>query len=155
MSDDLLEKHEPVVVEMAKAYLDTMESELGKKYKNNNYEINAGLTDEQYLALKKKHDIPSGEFADLYVEFQRMKPTEHLRRVMGAFTASGGSVDVEPVYDEETQRMKVSVNFVIDDKVLDKIEGLSPIEDLLLRMDAMLQVDTVLSGADSTVAPTF
>ncbi len=155
MSDDLLEKHEPVVVEMAKAYLDTMESELGKKYKNNNYEINAGLTDEQYLALKNKHDIPSGEFADIYVEFQRMKPTEHLRRVMGAFTASGGSVDVEPVYDEETQRMKVSVNFVIDDKVLDKIEGLSPIEDLLLRMDAMLQVDTVLSGADSTVAPTF
>ena len=26
MSDDLLEKHEPVVVEMAKAYLDTKDS---------------------------------------------------------------------------------------------------------------------------------
>jgi hypothetical protein len=49
----------------------------------------------------------------------------------------------------------VSANFVIDDKALDKIEGLSPIEDLLLKMDAMLQIDTVLSGSDSTVSPSF
>ncbi len=155
MSETLLGKNETIVVEMAKAYLDNMELELGKKYKNTAYEINAGLTDAQYSELKIKHDIPNGEFADLYVEFQKMKPTEHLRRVMGAFTASGGSVDVEPIYDEDNKRLKVTVNFVIDDKVLDKIEGLSPIEDMLLKMDAMLQIDTVLSGTDPTVSPSF
>lgn len=140
---------------MANTYLDNMEVELGKKYKKNNYQISAGLSDAQYAELKTRHDIPSGEFADLYIEFQKMKPTEHLRRVMSAFTASGGGVDVEPVYDEDSRRLKVSVNFVIDDKTLDKIEGLSPIEDLLLKMDAMIQIDTVLSGSDSTVSPSF
>jgi hypothetical protein len=155
MSQTLLEKYESVAVEMANTYLDNMEVELGKKYKKNSYQISAGLSDAQYSELKTKHNIPSGEFADLYIEFQKMKPTEHLRRVMSAFTASGGSVDVEPVYDEDSRRLKVSVNFVIDDKALDKIEGLSPIEDLLLKMDAMLQIDTVLSGSDSTVSPSF
>ena len=155
MSQTLLEKHEPVVVEMAKAYLDNMAVELGKKYKNNDYQINVDLTDDQYFGVRAKHDLSNNEFADLYAEFQKMKPTEHLRRVMGAFTASGGNVDVEPAYDEETQRLNVSLSFVIDDKTLDKIEGLSTIEDLLLRMDAMRQIDTVLSGADPTVAPSF
>lgn len=155
MSQTLLEKHEAIAVEMAQAYLDNMELELAKKYQNNAYELHAGITDADYDLLMKKHNIPSQEFADLYQEFQKMKPTTHLMRLMSAFTASGGSVDVEPVYDEDSQRLKVSVNFVIADKTLDTIEGLSPIEALLLRMDAMLQIDTVLSGADPTVSPAF
>lgn len=155
MSESLLTKYEPVVIEMAEAYLDTMELELGKKYKNNAYEINSGLTDEQYLALKEKHGIPDIEFGELYIEFQRMKPSEHLRKLMGAFTASKGSVDVEPAYDEESQRLKVALSFVIDDKVLDKIEGLSTLEDLQLRMDAMIQIDHVLSGPEQAEAPAF
>lgn len=152
MSENLLEKHEPVVIEMARAYLESMESELGKKYKNPDYRVNVDLTDEQYFELRSKHDIPVSEFADLYTDFQKMKPSEHLRRVMGAFTASGGSVDVEPVFEDEGPRLKVAVHFVIDDKSLDKIEGLSELEDLLLRMDAMRQIDNVLSGADPTVS---
>lgn len=155
MSQSLLEKYESVVVEMAKAYLDNMEVELARKYKNKDYEVNADLTDEQYFGLRKEHEIPTGEFADLYADFQKMQPTTHLRKVMSAFTASGGGVDVEPAYDEDAQRLRVSVNFVIQDKTLDKIEGLSPIEDLLLKMDAMRQVDTVLSGSDPDMAPTF
>jgi hypothetical protein len=155
MSETLLEKHESVVVDMANAYLDNLEVELGKKYKNSGYEIVTGLTDEQYTEIRTKHNIPSGEFSELYTEFQRMKPTDHLRRVMSAFTASGGSVDVEPAYDEDTQRLKLSVNFIIDDKTLDNIEGLSPIEDLLLKRDAMFQIDTVLSGSDPDVSPSF
>lgn len=155
MSENLLEKYEPVVVEMANMYLENMELELGKKYKSNDYEIHVDLTDDQYVGLMKKNDIPTAEFAELYTAFQKMKPAEHLRRVMSAFTASGGSVDVEPVYDENTQRLKVAVNFVIDDKTLDKIEGLSEIEGLLLKMDAMRQINTVLSGSDPNVAPSF
>jgi hypothetical protein len=132
-----------------------MELELAKKYKNNSYELHAGISDANYDMLMKKHNIPSQEFADLYQEFQKMKPTTHLRRVMSAFTASGGSVDVEPILDEETQRLKVAVNFVIADKTLDKIEGLSTIEGLLLKMDAMLQIDTVLSGSDPSISRSF
>ena len=93
MSQSLIEKHEPVVVEMAQTYLDNMAVELGKKYKNNDYQINVDLTDEQFFAIRTKHDIPTNEYAELYAEFQKMKPAEHLRRVMGAFTASGGNVD--------------------------------------------------------------
>lgn len=155
MSQTLLEKHESVVVEMAKMFLDNMEVELGRKYKDNGYEIVAGLSDEQHTEIKTKYNIPSAEFAELYNDFQAMKPTEHLIKVMSAFTASGGSVDVEPFYDEESQRLKLSVSFAIDDRTLDRIEGLSPIEDLLLRRDAMFQIDTVLSGSDPTVAPEF
>jgi len=155
MSQSLIEKHEPVIIEMANFYLDNMELALARKYKDNDYQVNAGITNEQYDALKTKHNIPNREFADLYQEFQKMKPTTHLRRVMSAFTASGGSVEVEPYYDEANERLKVDVNFLIDDKTLDKIEGLSPIEDLLLRMDAMLQIDTVLSGADPDVSLAF
>lgn len=155
MSQELLEKHEPLIVEMANVYLDNMEVELAKKYKKNDHQVNAGISDAKYDELKAKYNIPNQEFADIYQAFQKMKPTTHLRRVMSAFTASGGSVDVEPTYDEDAQRLKVSVNFVIDDKALDKIEGLSPIEDLLLKMDAMLQIDTVLSGSDQDVAPSF
>ncbi|MCW8827655.1 MAG: hypothetical protein OQK94_01225 [Gammaproteobacteria bacterium] len=155
MSQSLIEKHEPVIIEMANIYLDNMELALARKYKNNDYQVNAAISNAQYDTLKAKHNIPNREFADLYQEFQKMKPTTHLRRVMSAFTASGGSVEVEPYYDEDAERLKVSVNFVIDDKALDKIEGLSPIEDLLLKMDAMLQIDTVLSGADPEISPSF
>ena len=155
MSQTLLEKHEAVVVEMAHAYLDNMELELAKKYKNNDYQVSTGIPDAKYDELKAVHNIQNQEFADLYHEFQTMKPTTHLRRVMSAFTASGGSVDVEPVYEDETQRLKVSVNFVIGDKTLDKIEGLSPIEGLLLKMDAMIQIDTVLSGSDPDISLSF
>ena len=155
MSQTLLEKHEPVVIEMAHAYLDNMELELARKYKNNDYQVETDISNTQYNELRAKYHIPTQEFADLYHEFQRMKPSTHLRRVMSAFTASGGSVDVEPVYEDETQRLKVSVNFVIGDKTLDKIEGLSPIEGLLLKMDAMIQIDTVLSGSDPDIALSF
>jgi hypothetical protein len=132
-----------------------MELELGKKYKNNNHQINAGLSDAQDTELRAKHNISNNEFADLYTDFLTMKPTDHLQSVMGAFTKSGGSVDVEPIYDENNQRLSVSVNFVIEGNTLEKIEGLSPIEDLLLKMDAMRQVETVLSGSDPDISPTF
>lgn len=155
MSENLLEKYEPVVVEMARAYLDTMELELAKKYKNNDYEILAGLTDDQYTEIRTKHNIPSGEFAEIYTDFQRMQPSEHLRRVMSAFTASGGSVEVEPVYDEENGRLSVAMIFIIDDKELDSIEGLSELEALLLKRDAMLQIDNVLSGTDPEAKASF
>lgn len=155
MSQTLLEKHEAVIVEIAQVYLDNMAVELGKKYQDQSYQIDAGLSDDQYREIKKKHDILDNEFAELYSDFQKMKPTAHLQNVMGAFTKSGGSVDVEPVYDEEKQRLDVTVSFMIDDKSLDKIEGLSPIEDLLLRMDAMWQINTVLSGSDQDGAPAF
>ena len=155
MSEDLLEKHEALVVEMASLYLDNMEQELGKKYMNNDYEINPSLSDSQYVGLREKHGISSAEFADLYLEFQRMKPSKHLKSAMDAFTASGGNVDIEPHYNEDTQKLSVSVKFVIKDNALDKIEGLSAIEDINLRMSAMLQVDTLLSGSDPDLAPEF
>jgi hypothetical protein len=155
MKQDLLEEHETLVVEMATVYLDNMELELGKKYRNNDYRVNPGLTDSQYTELKAKHDLSHTEFADLYSEFQKMKPTKHLKKAMDAFTASGGSVEMEPHYDENTQRLSVPITFVIKDRVLNEIEGLSPIESIVLRMNAMFQVDTVLSGSDPDVSPTF
>ncbi|OOZ37840.1 hypothetical protein BOW51_00040 [Solemya velesiana gill symbiont] len=136
-------------------YLDNMELELGKKYKNNNYEINASLYDAQYTELKTKHNISNNEFADVYSDFQKMRPTKHLKQVMDAFTASGGHAEVEPIYDENTERLSVSINFVIKDKTLEKIEGLSPIEVIMVKMDAMLQIDAVLSGADPDISPSF
>ena len=84
-----------------------------------------------------------------------MKPSSHLLSVMSAFTKSGGNVDVEPEYDDEQGRLRVSVNFVIDNQSLEQIEGLSSIENLLLKMDAMHQVETVLSGSDPDMAPSF
>ena len=155
MSQTLLEKHETLVVEMGKVCLDNMQSELGKKYKDSSHAINPGLSDDQYFELRTKYDIPNNEFYDLYSEFQKMKPGEHLQQLMEAFAASGGSVDVEPVYDEETQRLNVSVHFVIKDRSLDRIEGLSPVEENILKMNAMLQVDTALSGSDPNTSPAF
>jgi hypothetical protein len=155
MSQTLLEKHEDLVIEMAGIYLDNMELELGKKYKDSNYNVNASLSEGQFSVLKKKHNIPGREFADLYTEFQNMKPTSHLKMAMDAFTASGGNVDIEPAYDESTQRLRVPVRYVIKDQKLEKIEGLSTIEDIILRLNAMLQVDTVLSGANPDERPSF
>jgi hypothetical protein len=155
MEYNLLEKHENAVIEMANTYLENMEFQLAKKYQNNEHQVNSALTNEQYTEIKNRHNIPNNEFADLYSDFQKMKPTSHLLNVMGAFTKSGGSVDIEPEFDEENQRLHVKVSFIIEDKTLDTIEGLSPIEDLLLKMDAMHQIETVLSGSDSDIAPTF
>ena len=84
-----------------------------------------------------------------------MEPTEHLKKAMDAFTASGGNVDIEPVFDEESGRLKVAVKFVIKDQELEKIEGLSEIEDIFLKVNAMIQIETVLDGSDPTVAPAF
>ena len=155
MKLELLDKHKSLVVEIAALYLDNMELELGRKYKNNNYEVNAGLTDDQYFELKTKYELSNTEFADLYSEFQKMKPTMHLKKTMDAFTASGGSVEIEPHYEKNTKRLRVPVKFVIKDKSLDKIEGLSSIEDIILKMDAMSQVDKVLSGSDPDIPPMF
>ena len=155
MRQELIEKHENLFVDIANVYLDNMELELGKKYKNNDYEINAGLTDDQYTDLKTKHNLSNAEFADLYSEFQKMKPTKHLKKAMDAFTASGGSVEIEPHYEETSQRLSVPIKFLIKDRTLNKIEGLSPIEDVVLRMNAMFQVDTVLSGSDPDVSLSF
>ena len=155
MSQTLLEKHETLVIEMANIYLDNMEQELGRKYKDSKHNVNGTLSEGQFTILKNKYDISDREFSDLYTEFQNMKPTSHLKSTMDAFTASGGNVDIEPEYDESTQRVKVAVRFAIKDKSLDKIEGLSTIEDIILKMNAMIQLDTVLSGSDPDTRPAF
>lgn len=155
MRKEIIEKHETLVVEIATVCLDNMELELGRKYRNNGYEINAGLTDDQYTELKSKYDLSGSEFSEVYSEFQKMKPTDHLKKAMDAFTASGGNVEMEPCYDENTQRLSVPIRFVIKDKTLNKIEGLSAIEDIVLKMNAMLQLDTVLSGSDPDMSPSF
>jgi hypothetical protein len=132
-----------------------MEVELGRKYKNKSHEVNASLSDPQQRDLKEKYNISSNEFAELYLDFTRMEPTGHLKSAMDAFTASGGNVDIEPAYDEESGRLKVAVKFVIKDQVLDKIEGLSELEDIFLKVNAMIQVETVLDGSDPSVSPSF
>jgi len=155
MNQELLEKYETLFIETGIVFLDNMELELGKKYKNNSHQMDARLSDAQYSELKSKHNISSNEFADFYSEFLKIKPTKHLKQVMDAFTASGGNVDIEPTYDENTQRLKISVNYSLKDNSLEKIEGLSTIEDFLVKMNAMLQVETVLSGSDPDVSPSF
>ena len=156
MDQELLEKYESLVVDMGNAYLNNLELELGKKYKNNEHEIYAGLTDPQYVELKEKHsNIPDNDLAEVYSEFLKLKPTSHLKKILDAFHASGGNVDIEPSYDEASQRLHIAVQFVIKGNTLEKIEGMSPIEDILVKMNAMLQVDAVLSGADPDISPTF
>jgi len=152
---DLLEKYEPLVIEIANVYLDNMELELGKKYQNRGHEVNAGLSEAQQAALKQKHNISNDVFAELSSQFQDMKPTEHLQKALDAFTASGGNIDIEPSYDENTQRLNVPINYVIKDRAFEKIEGLSVIEDVILKMNAMLQIEAVLSGSNSNAPPAF
>jgi hypothetical protein len=155
MSNLLVEQHDKLVIEMANFYLDNMEKELGKKYVDNSHEVNASLSDAQYAELKAKYEIDDFEFADLYAEFQKMKPTKHLKSALDAFAASGGNVDIEPIFDEKQQRLNVSVSFAIKDKTFETIEGLSRLEEIILKMNAMIQIDNVLSGADPEVEPTF
>lgn len=155
MTKDILEENEAVVVQMAEVYLDNLELELGRKYRNSDYEINVGLSDSQYMELREKNVLSNAEFQDVYNEFVELKPTEHLQKAMAAFTASGGSVEIEPQYDGETERLRVPIQFIIKDRTLDKIEGLSAVEDIVLRINAMIQIETVLSNSDSDTPPSF
>ncbi|MGV6827522.1 MAG: hypothetical protein ACWA5Q_11160 [bacterium] len=155
MDQEFIDKHEDLVVDLGEAYLNNMELELGKKYKDNSHEINASLSSPQYWELIEKYKVSHQEFTDLYAEFLKMKPTKHLEGVVEAFAASGGSVEIEPAYDEQEERLNVSVNYVIKDKTLNKIEGLTPIEDIQMKMNALIQIETVLSGSDSGDSPSF
>ena len=153
MSQTLLEKYEDLVVEIANEYLNNMEVELGKKYKDKNHEVNASLSDPQQTRLKEKYNVSSNEFAELYMDFTKMEPSDHLTKAMSAFTASGGNVDIDPGYDEESGRLKVAVIFVIKDRTLDRIEGLSDIEDIFLKVNAMIQIEKVLADSDPGAMP--
>ena len=155
MDQEFLEKNESLVVEMGKAYLDKMEIELGKKYKNNEHNVYPGLTAAQFMELKANHKISNSKLNEIYAEFLKLKPTSHLKKLLDAFHASGGNVDIEPSYDENTQRLHISVQFVIKGNMLETIEGLSPLEDILVKMNAMIQIDAVLSGSDPDISPTF
>jgi len=155
MNQALIEKHEDLVIEIANVYLDNMALELGKMYQKNTDEISAGLSNDQNTELKAKHNISDNEFADIYSEFQKMKPTDHQQKALDAFTASGGKVDIEPNYDENTRRLNVSINFIIKDKIFKKIEGLTPLENVILKRNAMLQVETLLSGSNSDISAAF
>lgn len=155
MSKTLLEKHEPLVIEIGKQYLDNMEVELGRKYKNKEHHVNAGLSDDQSRELRNKYNLTISEFSEIYSGFIKMKPAQHLQQVLNAFVASGGNVDIEPAYDEGTQRLNVTVQYVIKDNTLDKIEGLSAMENLVMRMNAMIQIENVLSGSNPDSPPEF
>jgi len=153
MTQTLLEKYDDLVMDMANVYLNNMAWELGIKYKDNTYIIRPRLSEAQHSELKAKHNISSTEYSNLYGEFQKMEPTTHMMKAMEAFTASGGNVDIEPSYDEKTNRLEVSVQFSIKEHTLDKIEGLSPLEDVILKVNAMLQVDAMLSERNPDTAP--
>jgi len=155
MAETLLEKHESLVVEIGEKYLDNMEVELGKKYQDKEHHVNAGLTDEQSAELTERFSLTINEFSDVYSAFIKMKPGEHLQKVLNAFVASGGNVDIEPVYDEQTHRLNVTVQYTIKDKVLTTIEGLSGIENLMMKVNAMIQLENVLSGSNSNGSPQF
>ena len=144
MSKTLLEQHPDLVIEIANQYLDNMEIELGKKYKNKDHEVNAGLTIDQTITMRKKHNIEMESFSELYAAFNKMKPSEHMQQVLAAFGASGGNIDIEPFYDEMRQRLSVKVQYSIKDKKLDKIESLAEIDNLIMRVQAMMQIENVL-----------
>lgn len=155
MTETLLEKYQPLAQEMAEIYIDNMELELGKKYINTMYDCNATLSNQQYSDLRAKHDVEHNEFADLYAEFQKMKPTQHLSMTMDAFHASGGAVDIEPAYNSSSGRVNVAVKFSMKEHQLESLEGLSKLEQNFLTMNAMLQVEKVLADADPNGAPVF
>jgi len=155
MNQEILEKHEALVVELGRFYLENMALELGKKYKNNKHELNIVLTDNEYTELKSKYDISNDDYTELYSEFLKMEPTQHLKQVIDAFTASGGNIDMEPLYDEQTGKLNVTVSFAIKETTLDKIEGLSPIEEYFIKMNAMIQVESILANSDPDVTPAF
>lgn len=151
MPETLLEKHESLIVEIGQQYLANMEQELGKKYKDKEHTVNASLNEDQSTDLRYKYDLTINEFSEVYSAFIKMKPGEHLQKVLSAFVASGGNVDVEPVYDEETGRLNINVQYAIKDKSLDKIEGLSEVESLVMKMNAMIQIETAMSEADGNL----
>ena len=151
----LIDEHEDLALEIGAMYLDNMASELGKKYQDIDYQLNAALTEYQHITLKNKHRMPAERYEELYNEFQKMEPTRHLTQVMDAFTASGGSVDIEPVYDKDAERLNVSVAFFIKDTKLKRIEGLMPMEVVFLKLNAMLQVDDLLSRSEPGSPPSF
>lgn len=155
MTQTPLEKHEALVIDLAHMYLSNMAWELGIKYKDKSYNINPRLSDAQQTELKSRHKISSTEFSHVYSEFQKMEPSPHLMQAMDAFTASGGNVDIDPSYDDDTHRLEVAVQFSIKQHSLEKIEGLTPIEDVMMRMMAMRQVDTLLSESDPDAPPSF
>lgn len=155
MTQNLLEKHQALVLDMANMYLNNMALQLGIKYRDTSYRINPHLSDSQRVELRAKHKISGTEFSELYNEFEKMEPTEHMTRAMEAFTASGGNVDIEPRYDDHTNRLDVEVRFSIKDRTLERIEGLSPLEDTILKLNAMLQVDAVLTNQDPNTRPSF
>tara|TARA_Y100001935_G_C17308580_1_gene514086 strand:+ start:3861 stop:4328 length:468 start_codon:yes stop_codon:yes gene_type:complete len=155
MTDSILEKYEALVIDMANMYLSNMAWELGIKYKDTTYAIKPRLSDSQHTDLKSKHKISGSVFSNVYSEFQKMEPTSHLMNAMNAFSASGGNIDIEPKYDDKENKLNVTVKFSIKDKVLEKIEGLTPIEDVMLRMTAMRQIDSLLSEADPNSPPSF
>jgi hypothetical protein len=155
MSQSLIEQHEPLALEIAAAYLDNMASELGKKYKNKDHELNAALNDFQHITLRNKHRVSADEYDALYAEFQKLEPGDHLLQVMEAFTASGGNVDIGPTYDDNAEKLYVSVGFSIKDRQLEKIEGLTPMEQIFLQLNAMLQLDEFLSQRDPDTPPPF
>lgn len=156
MDQEFLDKHESLVSEMCSAFLENMEIELGKKYQDSHYQANPALSDRQYMELKNRHDIVThNEFADIYAGVLKIEPTEHLNQVMSAFTNSGGSVEIEPAYDEASQRLRVNVLFSIKDKKIDKIQGLTSIEDFFIRMNAMLQIESVLDEESPDGKPRF
>lgn len=155
MGQTILEQHEDLVVEIGETFLDNMQAELGKKYKKHDYEINPDLNAEQYNGLGKKYGLSLNDFAEIYTAFKRMKPSDHLEKAVSAFTASGGEIDIEPAYNESTESLDVKIAFTIKDRTLEKIEGLSAIESIILRMDAMHQIAGVLADADPESRPDF
>lgn len=148
MSESLIEKHEALALEIAAAYLDNMATELGKKYKDRDYQPNAALNEFQHITLRTRHRMRAEVYEAVYAEFQKLKPSDHLTQVLEAFTASGGNVDIEPEYDDGAEKLRVSVGFSIKDRQLEKIEGLSPMEQVFLQLNAMLQLADFLSRRD-------
>lgn len=155
MSASFVQKYPQLATEMGNVYLDNMELELGKKYQDNTHEVDASLTGDQYRLLKNKYELDDNEIANLYAEFQQMQSTEHMKRALDAFYNSGGAVDIEPEYDADAKRLKVNLSFSIKDRVFDKIEGLSDMEHIQLRMNAMIQLDGVLAGWGENASPDF
>lgn len=155
MSQILVEEYEALVMEIGALYLDNMSSELGKKYNDKTHQPNAALSEFQHIELKKKHKVSERKYNDLYSEFQKIEPSRHLKKVMDAFTASGGTVDVEPVYDADARKLNVTINFLIKNEKLESLEGLSPMEEMVLKLNAMLQVENILSGSDPNTSPSF
>ena len=155
MNQELLEENNLLTAAIRDAYLDNMELELGKKYKNKQHEIHAGLSNPQYSKLQKEHKVSHNDMAEIYAEFLKMKPSKHLKQVMDAFHASGGNIDIEPEYNESAQRLRVNVKFIVKGVELNKIEGLSELEHYFVKMNAMIQVANVLSGTDADINPEF